>query len=100
MKIVIAALLVLLVLLQHRLWFAEGGLIAVRALEQEVAEQEAEIAEQRERNEALAAEVADLKEGVDAIEARARNELGMIGKDETFFQVVEPEAVPVPEAEE
>ncbi len=93
MKIVIASLLALLLLLQYRLWFAEGGRIEVRQLEQEVAEREAELERQRERNDALAAEVDDLKQGLDAIEARARGELGMIGEDETFYQIVEPEVV-------
>lgn len=51
--------------------------------------QMAENSQLRERNQALAAEVADLKQGVDAIEERARRELGMIKKGETFYQVID-----------
>lgn len=92
MKVVIALLLALLLVLQYRLWFADGGLIDVHRLDTEVAAREARIDDLRERNRALEAEVEDLKEGLDAIEARARNELGMVREHETFFQVVEPHA--------
>ena len=90
MKTLIAVLLVLLLGLQYRLWFADGGLIEVQRLEQQIARQQAENQRLRERNEALAAEVRDLKKGLEAVEARARSELGMVGEGETFFQVVEP----------
>lgn len=86
----IAALLVVLLILQYRLWFADGGLIEVYRLDRTVAEQENRIETLRERNRALEAEVQDLKTGLDAIEARARSELGMVGEDETFYQIVEP----------
>ena len=90
MRVVIAVLIALIVLLQYRLWFADGGLVEVHRLEQRVAAQKRENEQLRERNRALAAEVKDLKQGLDAVEARARSELGMVGKGETFFQVVEP----------
>ena len=90
MKTVIAVLLVLFVGLQYRLWFADGGLVDVHRLEQRIEAQEAQNARLRERNRALAAEVRDLKQGLEAVEARARAELGMVGQGETFYRVVEP----------
>jgi len=89
MKTIIAVLAVLFVLLQYKLWFGEGSMMEVWQLDRAIATQTAENAQLRERNQALAAEVADLKQGVEAIEERARRELGMIKKGETFFQVVE-----------
>ncbi len=89
MKTIIAALAVLFVLLQYKLWFGEGSMMEVWKLDRAIAVQGAENAQLLERNQALAAEVADLKQGVDAIEERARRELGMIKKGETFFQVVD-----------
>ena len=89
MKVLITALAVLFVLLQYKLWFGEGSMMEVWQLDRAIAAQTAENAQLRERNQALAAEVADLKEGVEAIEERARRELGMIKKGETFYQVVE-----------
>jgi len=89
MKTLIAVLAVLFVLLQYKLWFGEGSMMEVWQLDRAIAAQTAENAQLRERNQALAAEVADLKQGVEAIEERARRELGMIKKGETFYQVVE-----------
>ena len=86
----ISILVIVLLALQYRLWFAEGGLAEVHRLEQRVTEQERQNERLRERNRALAAEVRDLKRGLAAVEARARSELGMVGQDETFYQVVEP----------
>ncbi len=89
MKTIVAALAVLFVLLQYKLWFGEGSMMEVWRLDRAIATQTAENAQLRERNQALAAEVSDLKQGVEAIEERARRELGMIKKGETFYQVVE-----------
>lgn len=88
MKYLAAVLLVLLVLLQYRLWFGQGGMREVGRLRAEIAQQRDENESLRERNRTLAAEVQDLKKGTVAIEERARTDLGMIGKSETFFQVV------------
>ncbi|HEY0634006.1 MAG TPA: cell division protein FtsB [Gammaproteobacteria bacterium] len=91
MKGVFAAILiVLLLILQYTLWLGEGGLVRVWSLSEQVAAQEQENAQLRERNKALEAEVLDLKQGLEAIEERARSDLGMIKKNETFHQVVEP----------
>ena len=89
MKILVAVLMVLLVLLQFKLWVGEGGMRDVWRLEDAIAEQTNENRLLLERNQSLAAEVNDLKEGLEAIEERARRELGMIKEGETFYQIVE-----------
>lgn len=89
MNKLVILLLLLLVYLQYRLWFAEDSLLDVWELQQDVELQEAENARLRERNAALAAEVLDLQQGLDAIEEHAREDLGMVKEGETFYQVVE-----------
>lgn len=89
MKGIVAILFVLLLILQYTLWFGNGGLLRVWQLNAKVEEQKVENEQLTERNRALEAEVIDLKQGLEAIEERARSDLGMIKKDETFFQVVE-----------
>lgn len=92
MRALLAILIVLLVLLQAKLWLGDGGYRDVQRLHERVAEQERENAELRARNEQLRAEVDDLREGLDAVEERARSELGMIREGEEFYMVVpEPE---------
>jgi cell division protein FtsB len=88
---VILILAVLLLLLQVRLWVSDGGYRAAWRLDEQVAAQEVENEALRERNRALAAEVSDLKTGLDAVQEIARSELGMIREGETLFQVVELE---------
>jgi cell division protein FtsB len=85
-------LLILLIALQVHLWTGQGGLREVWRLEQSVATQKAENARLKKRNETLSAEVEDLKHGEEAIEERARSELGLLKPGETFYQVVEPRA--------
>lgn len=80
----------LLLVLQYPLWFGNGSAAAVWRLHQQVKAQKIENEHLTERNQALIAEVIDLKHGLDAIEERARTELGMVRQGETFFQVVEP----------
>lgn len=94
MKFVAAGLLILLVLLQYRLWFGDGSVREVAQLQTQISSQEEQNAKLRERNRTLAAEVQDLKKGTTAIEERARTDLGMVGKSETFYQVVSPENAP------
>ncbi|MFC1685178.1 cell division protein FtsB [Pseudomonadota bacterium] len=91
MRFIIGILLVLLLLLQYRLWVGEGSLAEVSNLQREIAAQQQELAKLHQRNRALQAEVQDLKQGLEAIEERARSELGMIKEGETFYQVIEPE---------
>ncbi len=83
-----AILAALLVLMQYPLWFGEGGWLAVRQGNKSVQTQQALNQRLRERNEILLAEVSDLKLGREAIEERARSELGMIAPDETFIRVL------------
>ena len=79
----------MLVLLQYRLWIGNGSLTEVHHLQQEKESITHENELLIERNDSLAAEVLDLKRGLDAIEERARSEMGMIKKDETFYQLVD-----------
>lgn len=83
-------LVTLLIALQVHLWTGQGGLRDVWLLEKRVAEQKADNAQLKKRNETLSAEVEDLKHGDEAIEERARSELGLLKPGETFYQVVEP----------
>jgi len=89
-KLVIGILLMLLVVLQYQLWRGDRGMPGVHRLEVAVASQREENARLEDRNRHLAAEVLDLKEGLEAVEERARTNLGMIGRDEIFYQVLEP----------
>jgi cell division protein FtsB len=89
-KILAAALAVVLILLQYRIWISDDGLRGVDRLQRAVAAQQKLNATLTERNSRLAAEVQDLKSGTAAIEELARSDLGMIGPNETFYQVVEP----------
>ena len=79
----------ILLLLQYRLWFSHDGLPAVLHLHRSVEIQRQDNVVLAERNATLAADVHDLKSGLDALEERARNDLGMIKSDETFFQIIE-----------
>jgi len=88
MKWLAAALAVAVILLQYRVWLSEDGVRDVARLSQAVAAQRAENEQLAERNRQLAAEVRDLKTGMDALEERARSDLGMIARNETFYQVV------------
>ena len=84
------ALIVILIGLQLKLWSGNGSMREVWRLRQRVAEQRLENQKLKQRNEALSAEVQDLKNGSEAVEERARSELGLVKPDETFYQVVEP----------
>ncbi len=88
MKVLLAVLVVLLLALQYRLWFGNGSVQEVWRLREQAKQNRAEVVRLNMRNQALAAEVADLKSGLDAIEERARAELGMIGEGETFYQFI------------
>jgi cell division protein FtsB len=90
MKWLAAALAVTVILLQYRVWLSADGVREVGRLRQAVAAQRSENDRLEERNRQLAAEVRDLKTGMDAIEERARSDLGMIARNETFYQVVPP----------
>ena len=89
MRWVILFLIVLFGMLQYRLWVGDGSLAELHALRAQIDDYRAEIERLQARNLALAAEVQDLKTGLEAIEDRARSELGMIQRGEVFLQVIE-----------
>jgi cell division protein FtsB len=88
MRVVTYILLVLLLLLQYPLWLGKGSWLKVWEMGQQVEAQKQTNEQTQKRNAALDAEVRDLKTGTDAIEERARSELGMVKQREIFFQVV------------
>ncbi|MBT8040923.1 MAG: cell division protein FtsB [Xanthomonadales bacterium] len=88
MRTLLAILVVVIVLLQVKMWFGEGGYRDVQHLAARVEEQARENDALAQRNRELQAEVEDLRQGLHAIEERARSELGMIKEDEQFYQVV------------
>jgi cell division protein FtsB len=89
MKILLSIIILLVILLQYRLWSGDGGIEEITALQQQIDDLKEQVEEKKERNEALYAEVEDLRKGQEALEERARDELGMIREGETFFQVLE-----------
>ena len=84
-----AILVLLIILLQYRLWLDKGGIPEILQLEKEVEMVTLEVNALRERNQKLSAEVIDLKTGIEAIEERARTDLGMIKDGEVYYQVVD-----------
>ena len=93
MRWLVWLLVVLFVLLQYKLWVGDGSLAEVWDLYQQGELQKQENQRLHERNQTLEAEVQDLKQGLDSIEERAREELGMIKDDETFYQIIEDPAI-------
>ena len=89
MKILALVLLILLVWLQYKIWLQDGGIPEVLQLQQEVESVKTEVSKLEERNASLDAEVQDLKKGLDAIEERARSEMGMIREGEVYYQVID-----------
>jgi cell division protein FtsB len=92
MRWLVWLLLVLFVLLQYKLWMGDGSLAEVWDMYRQVEMQKEENQRLQERNQALEAEVRDLKQGLESIEERAREELGMIKEGETFYQIIEDPA--------
>jgi cell division protein FtsB len=88
MKWLAVSLALVILLLQYRVWFSEDGVRELDRLQTAVAAQRNENQQLEERNRQLGAEVRDLKTGLDALEERARSDLGMIAQHETFYQVV------------
>jgi len=80
----------LLLVLQYPMWLGKGGWLQVREYDRQLAARKDENAKLKARNDALDADVRDLKTGNEAIEERARGELGMIKHDEVFFQLQPP----------
>ena len=90
MRVLLAILILLLVALQLKMWFGEGGYRDVQRLAERVEQQARENETLAQRNRELQAEVEDLRQGLQAVEERARSELGLIKEDEEFYQVVPP----------
>jgi len=88
MRTLLVILLLMLVALQVKMWFGEGGYSDVKRLELRVEEQARENENLAQRNRELQAEVEDLRQGLQAVEERARSELGMVKESEEFYQVV------------
>lgn len=88
MRLITFALALMLVLLQYRLWFGKNSVPDYVALRQQVAQQLEANAKLKQRNKLLYADIDDLKSGLEAVEERARNELGMIKQNETFFRII------------
>lgn len=101
LKTLAIVLLALLALLQYRLWLGQGGVMEMNEVSGRVAALEAANQPLRDRNARLSAEVVDLKTGLDAIEERARSDVGMVRTDEQFFWVpgVETDVAPSPQPE-
>ena len=89
MRTLLFIIILLVTLLQYRLWYGDGGFEQIEAYQARLDALKAQVDEKKQRNEALLAEVADLRKGQEALEERARDELGMIKENETFFQVLE-----------
>ena len=90
MRYLAAALAFIIVILQYPLWLGKGGWLRVWDLDRQVAVQKEQNEKLKRRNAALDAEVRDLKQGFEAVEERARYELGMVRPDEIFFQIIPP----------
>jgi len=93
MKVLTLTLAALIVLIQYPLWLGKGSWFRVWEVDQQIRAQRATNRQLQARNAALEAEVRDLKVGLEAIEERARSELGMIRQDEIFFQVLDASPV-------
>jgi len=92
MKWLWVLLVVFILGLQYRLWVGENSLAELWGVKDKIEAQDVINKDLQTRNDALKAEVSDLKQGLEAIEERARSELGMIKDNETFYQLVEPSA--------
>lgn len=92
MRLLTLCVLSLLLALQYRLWTGENGMSEMRALQQDIQRQSATNQQLAQRNQLLQADITDLRNAQEAVEERARNELGLIKADETFFRLVRIEA--------
>ena len=91
MRILTLLLVIVLGLLQYRLWLGQHSIADYFRLQEELRTQQASNLELEKRNKMLQADVADLQQGLDSIEERARNELGLIKQDEVFFRLITPQ---------
>lgn len=91
MRLLPVILTICFLLLQYRLWFGKNSVSDYLNLKKEVVRQQADNEQLRQRNKVLYADIDDLRSGLDAIEERARNELGLIKDGETFFRIIPTE---------
>lgn len=91
MRVLIVCLILLCAALQHRLWFGQHSVQEYLQHKAELANHRASNAQLEKRNMLLKADVADLQSGLDSIEERARNELGLVRQDEVFFRILTPQ---------
>ena len=89
MKWIVAILILVILGLQYRLWFGEGSVEQIVQLQREMEKQKAENADLQERNRVLMAQIRELKEGTESIEAKARTDMGMIKEGETFYFITD-----------
>ena len=94
MKILAGVFAALIVAIQYPLWLGKGGWLRVWDVDRQLGAQNVKNERLEVRNSALAADVKDLKQGTDAIEERARYELGLVRKDEVFLHLADPAAAP------
>ncbi len=90
MKVLWAVLVLILLGLQYRIWFGSGSLAEINSLQRRIAEQKSLNASMEARNKALEVEVKELQEGTEGFEEKAREEMGMVKKGETFFLYLAP----------
>ncbi len=88
MRVLVVALCVLLGWLQYHLWFSKNGIVDFRAVANEITIQKQVNSNLYQRNQEMFAEIDDLRQGFDAIEERARHELGMVKDGETFYRII------------
>ncbi len=98
MKLLALLLTALVLAIQYPLWLGKGGWLRVWEVDRQIRTQREANRQLQARNGALDAEVRDLKVGLDAIEERARSELGMVKQNEIFFQILDARAAPGPAA--
>ena len=91
MKIIGWILLIIVTLLQYRLWFGKYSVAEYRQVNQQVESQRQQNAKLAQRNQLIKADIEDLSAGLEAVEERARNELGLIRDGETFYRILPPE---------
>ncbi len=103
MRWIVAVLILIILALQYRLWFGEGSVEQIVQLQREIDKQKTENMSLEERNRVLMAQIKELKEGTESIEAKARTDMGMIKEGETFYFITDdpnqskqkPPAVPI-----
>lgn len=89
MKPFVIVLTLTLLALQYKLWFGEGSVMTVRELQQQLKQQQVANQKARHTNQQLDAQIADLKNGSEALEEKARYELGMVKQGETYYHIID-----------